>query len=82
MNSAGLRQLRELQPLRQGLPHGGHCQRCAFEISIDGAPATLLPIDRNRCRWASMYALSNKDGFQYNGSELDLPVPDVIDATS
>ncbi len=84
----------EADPIKSaGCDSCANCNRCAkacptaaiacdepFEISIAGAPATLLPIDRNRCRWASMYALSNKDGFQYNGSELDLPVPDVIDA--
>lgn len=50
-----------------------------YEIQIGGVPTKLAALDRNRCKWASQYALTNRDGFEFGGSELDLAVPEIID---
>ncbi|MGI6652880.1 MAG: hypothetical protein ACOX55_02035 [Christensenellales bacterium] len=60
-------------------PTGAIDAKSPVSFAVDGQTATLLPIDRNRCRWASLYALSNKDGFEYNGSTTNIPIPDIID---
>ncbi len=68
------------------------CQKCLKACpvqAIDAQPSGLdiggvvhdyLPLDTNRCRWASRYALTNRDGFAANGSVLDLLPPAEITA--
>ncbi|NLG37340.1 MAG: hypothetical protein GX549_04940 [Clostridiales bacterium] len=47
-------------------------------VTIGGVRYDVLPIDRNLCRWASYFALTNRDGFEYNGSTMDLTPPEEL----
>jgi hypothetical protein len=38
----------------------------------------FMALDTNRCRWATRYALTNRDGFAHNGSTLDLQPPAAL----
>ncbi len=54
------------------------CPVTAFEpekkldLAIGTEKYDFMPLETNRCRWATRYALTNKDGFEHNGSALDL----------
>ena len=52
------------------------------EININGKTFTYTPIDTKKCDWASKYALMNEDGFKYEGSDVNIPVPKKIDGES
>lgn len=54
------------------------CPVSAFEparkldLKVGTETYAFMPLETNRCRWATRYALTNKDGFEHNGSNLDL----------
>jgi epoxyqueuosine reductase QueG len=54
----------------------------AQELDIGGQVYPYMPIDINRCHWATRYALTNRDGFEFNGSSLDLTPPQNLDLAS
>ena len=51
-----------------------------IELEIGAQTYDFVALDNNLCRWASRYALTNKDGFIYNGSDLDLVPPADLNA--
>lgn len=50
-------------------------------VSIDGNTFDYIPLNTVFCQWASRYALTNRDGFGYLGSEDDF-MPDSADDIS
>ena len=47
-------------------------------ITIAGETIPYLPVDINRCDWASKYALVKDEGNKFGGNETDIPCPDEI----
>ncbi len=57
------------------------CALCAdamVDLSIAGQTVRYLPVDANRCDWASKYALMCEEGNIYIGNESNMPCPDKI----
>ena len=50
------------------------------DLDINGVKVPYLPVDRNRCDWASKYALTSEDGNKFGGNVTDFPCPDEITA--
>ncbi|MDD2504104.1 MAG: 4Fe-4S binding protein [Clostridia bacterium] len=50
------------------------------DLDMDGVKIPYLPVDRNRCDWASKYALTGEDGNKFGGSTTDIPCPDEVTA--
>ena len=48
------------------------------ELDIAGSKISYLPVDVNRCDWASKYALTNEDGNKFGGNPTNIPCPDEI----
>lgn len=48
------------------------------ELDMDGSKVPYLPVDANRCDWASKYALTYEDGNKFGGSLTDIPCPDEV----
>ncbi|NLB42568.1 MAG: epoxyqueuosine reductase, partial [Clostridiales bacterium] len=48
------------------------------ELDMDGVKVPYLPVDRNRCDWASKYALSSEDGNKFGGTSTNIPCPDKV----
>jgi epoxyqueuosine reductase QueG len=49
-----------------------------LSIQIGQEMYDFMALDTNRCRWATRYALTNRDGFAHNGSTLDLQPPAAL----
>jgi epoxyqueuosine reductase QueG len=78
--------------IREGNPElCGDCKNCItacptmalraddmVELDMDGVRVPYLPVDRNRCDWASKYALTGEDGNKFGGSTTDIPCPEEI----
>ncbi len=45
------------------------------ELDIGGVKVPYLPVDVNRCDWASKYALTDEDGNKFGGNVTDIPCP-------
>jgi len=67
------------------------CSRCidacstgAFSrevtVDMDGISESFRLLDRNRCDWAKRYSLVASEGVGFLGWQMDVPVPDEIDA--
>jgi len=62
------------------------CPTCALKkerlttLSVAGETVTYLPVDANRCDWATKFALSCEEGNMYTGNFTDVPCPDVVTA--
>lgn len=60
------------------------CRTCAFtdEVSLDlgGVTETFHLLDRDRCDWAKRYSLVGEEGVNFVGWEMNVDVPDKIDA--
>ena len=60
------------------------CPTCALrkeamtDIQVAGATIHYLPVDANRCDWASKYALISEEGNAYIGNFTDVPCPDHV----
>lgn len=57
------------------------CPTCALckaepvQIDVGDGKITYLPVDANRCNWASKYALVCEEGNMYTGNFTDIPYP-------
>lgn len=47
-------------------------------LDLAGVKTEFLPVDINRCDWASKYALVAEEGNMYGGNFTNIPCPDVI----
>lgn len=62
------------------------CPTCALkkerltELTLAGEKVTYLPVDANRCDWATKFSLSCEEGNMYTGNFTDVPCPDVVTA--
>ena len=60
------------------------CPTCALrkesltQLTLAGEQVTYLPVDANRCDWASKYALVCEEGNMYTGNFTDVPCPDTV----
>ena len=60
------------------------CPTCALrkesltELTLAGNKITYLPVDANRCDWASKYALVCEEGNKCTGNFTDVPCPEVV----
>lgn len=50
-----------------------------IKINVNDTTFTYIPIDTKKCDWAGKYALINEDGFKYQGSKVNISVPEKID---
>ena len=50
------------------------------ELTIAGKQVTYLPVDNNRCDWATKFALIPEEGGIYVGSRTHVPCPENITA--
>lgn len=48
-------------------------------LNLAGIKVKYLPVDANRCDWASKYALVCEEGNMYGGNFTNIPCPDEID---
>lgn len=51
-------------------------------LDIAGQKYEYVPLDLPRCDWTVRYALTNRDGFIYNGAKIDEMPPEDIDIES
>lgn len=60
------------------------CPTCAIKecalttITLAGQKISCLPVDANRCNWASKYALVCEEGNMYGGNFTNIPCPETI----
>ncbi|HML46270.1 MAG TPA: hypothetical protein PKE04_05920, partial [Clostridia bacterium] len=54
------------------------CAKALTELDLGGEKVRYLPVDANRCDWASKYALACEEGNVYLGNLSDVPCPDEI----
>ena len=60
------------------------CPTCALrkealtELTLDGEKVTYLPVDANRCDWATKFSLVTEEGNMYTGNYTDVPCPDKV----
>lgn len=47
-------------------------------LDLAGTPTKYIPVDANRCDWATKYALVAEEGNMYTGNFTDIPCPDEI----
>ena len=47
-------------------------------LNLGGAEIPYLPVDANRCDWATKFALSCEEGNMYTGNFTDVPCPEII----
>ena len=50
------------------------------ELTLAGEKVTYLPVDAQRCDWASKFALSCEEGNMYTGNFTDVPCPETVTA--
>ena len=62
------------------------CPTCALrkealtELTLAGEKVTYLPVDANRCDWATKFSLVREEGNMYTGNDTDIPCPEKITA--
>ena len=62
------------------------CPTCALrkeaitELELDGKRITYLPVDANRCDWATKFSLVTEEGNMYTGNYTDVPCPETVTA--
>lgn len=62
------------------------CPTCALrkealaELDMDGTKVTYLPVDANRCDWATKFSLVSEEGNMYTGNYTDIPCPEKVTA--
>ncbi len=62
------------------------CPTCALkkehltELHANGQKITYLPVDANRCDWATKFALVCEEGNMYTGNFTDIPCPETVTA--
>ena len=61
-------------------PTGALREEAIVTLNIVGKKMRYLPVDANRCDWASKYALVNEEGNMYIGNNTNVPCPDEITA--
>ena len=60
------------------------CPTCALqkesltELTLAGKQVTYLPVDANRCDWATKFSLVTEEGNMYTGNYTDVPCPDKV----
>jgi len=60
------------------------CPTCALkkealtELDLDGTKVTYLPVDANRCDWATKFSLVREEGNMFTGNDTDVPCPDKV----
>ncbi|HHX21557.1 MAG TPA: hypothetical protein GX722_07175 [Clostridiales bacterium] len=47
-------------------------------LNVDGAEISWLPVEANRCDWASKYALVSEEGNMYGGNFTNIECPEEI----
>ena len=50
------------------------------ELTLNGKQVTYLPVDANRCDWATKFSLVCEEGNMFTGNFTDVPCPDKITA--
>ena len=50
------------------------------ELTVAGEKVTYLPVNANRCDWATKFALVAEEGNMYTGNDTNVPCPDEITA--
>ena len=61
-------------------PTGALRREAITELTIAGEKVTYLPVDAQRCDWASKFALSCEEGNMYTGNFTDVPCPETVTA--
>ena len=61
-------------------PTGALNKEHLTEITIGDKKITYLPVDANRCDWATKFALVAEEGNMYTGNFTDIPCPDKVTA--
>ena len=62
------------------------CPTCALkkealtELTLAGKKVSYLPVDANRCDWATKFSLVREEGNMYTGNDTDVPCPDEVTA--
>lgn len=60
------------------------CPTCALnkekltQLTLNGEIVSYLPVDTNRCDWATKFSLVTEEGNMYTGNYTDVPCPDTI----
>ena len=60
------------------------CPTCALrkealtELTLNGKQVTYLPVDANRCDWATKFSLVTEEGNVYTGNYTDVPCPEKV----
>jgi len=84
----------EADEVKEGLAAAcGDCGRCLTvcptgalkkerltELTLSGKKVTYLPVDANRCDWATKFALIPEEGNVYVGNTTYVPCPDEVTA--
>ncbi len=52
------------------------CEKEIVDIDLGGKTIRYLPVDANRCSWATKYALCCEEGNMYGGNFTDIPYPE------
>ena len=52
------------------------CEKNITDIVLGGKKISYLPVDANRCNWATKYALCCEEGNMYGGNFTDIPYPE------
>lgn len=52
------------------------CQKKVVELDVGGAKIGYLPVDANRCNWATQFALVAEEGNMYCGNFTNIPYPE------
>lgn len=61
-------------------PTGALRKAVLTEIDIDGKSVTYLPVDANRCDWATKFSLISEEGNMYTGNFTNIPCPEKVTA--
>ena len=54
------------------------CEKNIVNLTLAGKTVPYLPVDANRCNWATKYALSCEEGNMYGGNFTDIPYPEHL----
>ena len=54
------------------------CEKNLVELNLAGKRVRYLPVDANRCDWATKYALIAEEGNRYTGNDTNVPCPDEL----
>ena len=63
---------------RKACPTCALCQEKTVEIELAGKKVPYLPVDANRCSWATKYALVCEEGNMYGGNFTNIPYPEEL----